>query len=81
MEFKNIKDTKLKLIKKGLTEPKTRFFDSSSKSYLKMWSCGDFLLKISPKGRVFVYEKKYGEFIKIIYNETVLDAFIVFAKS
>lgn len=73
--------TSKKLIEKGLKEPKGRSYCPFSKTYCKLWDLGDFYFKINKKGNLIVFHNVSGEIIKVIKDEKVLDAFIVFAVS
>ena len=73
--------TSKKLIEKGLKEPIGRSYLPYTKTYCKLWELGDFYFKINKKGYIIVFHNISGEIIKVIKNEKVLDAFIVFAVS
>jgi hypothetical protein len=75
------KINKQMLINKGLKEPTNRWFCNYTSSYCKLWSIGNFDLRIAPKGNLQVFENINGELIKVIKDEKTLDAFIVFALS
>jgi hypothetical protein len=66
---------------KGLKEPTGKSYSNFTKSYFKLWSVGNFDLRITPKGNLQIFETINGELIKTIKDEKVLDAFIVFATS
>jgi hypothetical protein len=69
------------LIEKGLKEPNGRSYCNYTRSYCKLWSVGNFDLRITSKGSLQVFETINGELIKVIKDEKTLDAFIVFALS
>ena len=73
--------TTKKLIEKGLKEPNGREYCNYTRSYCKLWGIGNFSLRITPKGNLQVFETINGELIKVIKDEYVLDAFIIFALS
>jgi hypothetical protein len=66
---------------KGLKEPTGKSYSNFTKSYLNLWSAGNFELRITPKGDLQIFETINGELIKVIKDEYVLDAFIIFALS
>jgi hypothetical protein len=75
------KITKELLISKGVKEPNGKSYSTVSRSYCKLWSIGNFNLKIIKNGNLQVFETINGELIKTIKDENVLDAFIIFAIS
>lgn len=75
------KFTPKKLEEKGIQQGIGRCYLNYTRSYCKLWSVGDFSIKINSKGHLQVFENINGELIKVIKEEYVLDAFIIFAKS
>lgn len=73
--------TKQTLIDKGLEEPKGKVFNPYSRSYCKLWSVGDFNIRLTSKGNIQIFDSSYGDLLKTIKEEKVLDAFIIFAQS
>lgn len=76
-----MKFTTKKLIEKGLKEPDSKSYCNFTRTYCKLWEIGNFSLRITPRGNIQVFEDINGELIKVIKDEKVLDAFIVFAMS
>ena len=66
------------LIKKGLTEPKGRYYCCYSESYCKLWEIGLFLAIIKDK-KLQVFERNTHELITTIKTEDFLDNFLNFA--
>jgi hypothetical protein len=54
------------LIEKGIKEPKSRSFCNYTLSYCKLWSVGNFNLRINKKGHLEVFETVNGALIKVI---------------
>lgn len=74
------KINKQMLINKGLKEPNGRSYCNYTQSYCKLWSIGNFDLKITSKCSLWVFETINGELIKVIKDEKTLDDFVVFAE-
>lgn len=66
------------LIKKGLTEPKGRYYCYYSESYCKLLEIGLFLARIKDK-KLQVFERNTHELITTIKKEDFLDIFLNFA--
>lgn len=76
-----MKFTPKKLEEKRIQQGIGRCYLNYTKSYCKVYSIGNFLMKINSKGHLQVLDNINGELIKVIKEEYVLDAFIIFAKA
>lgn len=74
------KITKQMLVSKGLQEPQYRLFCNYTGTYSKLWEVGDFNVRLSG-GKLQVFDTINDKLIKVIVDESVLDAFLIFARA